>query len=1109
MEKKSTSPTIKKVLKHPLFFIGFALFLLANSSSHPTSNGGYTGAPGDGVCSQCHGGNNPSFNGTISIDGVPSTIMTGQTYQITVTVSNPNGNANEAGFQIVALTSSNTNAGNMTNPSASSVVKTSATKKYFGHSPSVPFTGSNDLTWTVDWTAPASGTGDITFYGGAILANGTGSSSGDKFVTTNTSGTLSGGTMALSATLSNVTNVSCFNGNDGSATANAVGGTGGYTYLWNNGESGQTATSLPSGLARVTVTDNAGTTTTAQATITQPTAITINVNSQTNPTCFNSGNGSISVAASGGSGGFLYDWSNGLTGASISGLNPGTYTVSATDVNDCVQTRSITLTAPPAIVINSANVVNQKCQGQNNGSISITASGGTGTLLYDWSNGGSGTSISNLAPGSYTVSISDANNCELTQNYTINPAVAIALPVPTSTSPTCFGGNNGTATANPTGGAGGFTYVWSTGASTKTANNLSAGTYIVTVTDANQCTKSNQVVVTEPVAITNTATVTNASCLGVPNGSATVIPVGGTSPYTAVWSTGASGLTLSNVVAGTYQITITDSKSCTAASSVTISANTSATLALANSVSPTCFGGANGSLSITATNAAGFSVTWSNGASGNTLSNIPAGTYTAIASNPNGCQSNTLELTLTQPTQISASSELVKNISCFGLTDGSITTTYGGGTGTLSYLWNTTATTSSIADLAKGSYTLSITDANNCQVSKSYAIVEPALLKIDSSKITNALCFGNNGTATIYPSGGTGTLNTTWSNNATGNVITALAGTYYSTTSDANGCTYIDSVTIASPTIIADGATIVNETIQGSNNGSITTNATGGTGSLSYLWSNDSTTASITNLAAGPYTLTITDGNGCSRTFAYNVQIGGCALTATSTVTNVSCFGGNDGSIAIEVANGTGPYTYNAPTTSLSAGQYTIQVLDAIGCTITLSDIIITQPTAIAIEVDTVIAATAAVNSNGSIGISVTGGVGGYIYEWKNAAGTVVSNVQDPGSLLPGDYIVTVRDTNDCAFISDSIKVGFTTATVQVWEDQFKIYPNPALNTINITSPYAGAKIDVIDEQGKRVVSFVQRQTAEQVDLSNFKAGLYLMKISIADKVFVKTFLKQ
>ncbi len=1110
MKGEFSSNNAKKVLKHPLFVICMAIFLLANSSSHPTNNGGYTGAPGDGVCAQCHGGSNPSFNGNITIDGVPTTITAGQIYQITVTVSNPNGNANRAGFQMVALTSTNTNAGDMTNPSAASVVKTSATKKYFGHSPAVPFTGSNDITWTVDWTAPSSGTGDITFYGGAILGNGS-NSSGDKFITTSTSGTLSGGTMALSATLSNVTNVSCFNGSDGSATADAIGGSGVYTYAWTSGESTQTAENLPAGIAKVTVTDSGGSTAVAQATINQPLDIVVNINNQTNPTCFNSGNGSITVSASGGNGGFSYDWPNGTSGPTINGLNPGTYIVTVIDVKNCEKTRTITLTAPPTIEINTANIINQKCTGQANGSISLTASGGTGTLTYDWSNGGSGPTILNLLPNNYIVSITDASNCELIESYIVGSAAVLNLPTPTSTNVSCNGGNNGSAVANPTGGAGNFTYSWTNGATTKTVSNLAAGTYGVIVTDNNQCSKSSQVVISQPLAISTTSTTVNASCIGVPNGSATIEIQGGTPPYTTIWSNGTAGPNLSNVVAGEYTANITDSKACLFSTTVTIGANQSATLALLNNVSPKCFGGNNGSISISSTNAQGYNIAWSNGGTGTSIANIPAGIYTALASGPNGCQSNQLSVTVTEPTKISPTSEVTTNVACFGQNNGSIATAFNGGTGALTYAWNTNATSPSISNLGPGDYSLSVTDINNCQVSKLYGISEPALLKIDSSKVENVLCFGDTtGQVIIFTSGGTGTLNTLWSNGSTGNTLSNIGvGTFNSTTKDLNDCLVSDTFSITSPSAIADNATIVNETVAGANNGSITTSAIGGVGSFTYLWSNGATTDSLINLAAGIYQLTITDSNSCAKEYEYNVQIGGCALSAIYTTTNVSCFGGSNGSITINASNGTPPYTTNVPTTNLGAGNYSFTVLDAAGCAFAISNVVITQPTVIVIKKDTIIAATSATNSNGSIGITVNGGTGPYSYEWLNAAGNVVSTLQDPINLLPGDYTVNVKDINNCILVSSIFTVGFTSATNQILLDKIKVYPNPATNFLSISSPFIGSNIEILDAQGKKVTSFNQSQALEKIEISSMQNGLYLIKIYVNGQYLIKSFLKQ
>jgi hypothetical protein len=1097
----------KKILKHPFFVLIFFVFLLANSSSHPTGGGGYTGAPGDGFCTQCHSGN-PNFNGGITIDGVPATIMTGETYQITVTVENPNGLASRAGFQILALNASNTNAGAMANASTSSSIKTVGTKKYFGHSPAVSFAGA-PLTWTVDWTAPSTGTGNITFYGTSILGNGSGTG-GDKMVVTNLSGTLAGGATPVSATLSNISNVTCYNGNDGSATADPTGGSGTYTYAWTNGENTKTAISLPAGLAKVTVTDNTGASTVAQTTITQPNELLVNTINQTNPTCFNSGNGSISVNGSGGTPAYFFDWSNGSSGPSISGLNAGVYIVTITDDNNCQKVQTFNLTAPPPIVINSTTNTNPLCLGQSNGSISLQVSGGSGSLSYDWSNGGSTSTISNLVAGTYTVTITDGNNCQIEQSYALSPG-AIVNANTTFTNVTCNNGNNGTATVTPV-GSGAFTYLWNNGATTQSINNLTAGNYSVVVTNSNQCTTSKQVTISQPAAIAvSPGVIVNASCLGIPNGSGSVTITGGTGPFTYLWSNGATTSSITNVVAGTYGVSISDATSCITTSSITIGANQSALLSLTNSLSPTCFGGNNGAININSTNAAGFNITWSNGATGTSISNIPAGTYTAIANNPNGCQSNSLEVIVNQPPQIAPVAESISNVLCNNQTNGAITTTFGGGTGTLSYLWSNGSTSSSINSIGAGSYALSVTDANQCQVVKTYALTNPALLIIDSSIINQPICFGGTGNAIIYPSGGIGVIATNWSNGLTGNGIQNIPnGQYISTSQDANGCIVNDTINIISPTAIVDNSTIVNETTNGASNGSIALAASGGTGSLTYLWSNGSTSSSITGLTAGVYGVTIADGNNCIKSFSYNVQSGGCALAVAYTTKNVTCFNGSDGSVDVNVSNGTPPYVTNLPTVNLQAGEYSFIVTDAAGCTFSVANVLITQPSAINIKLDTIINASSATAANGSTKITMSGGIGPYTFQWKNTAGTIVSTQEDPTNLLPDTYSLTVLDANGCVQGSTGIVVGFTSSLSDELSSQIGIYPNPILQgELTLAMPFADAKIELFDTNGKKIISLQQRQNQEKIDVSNLRAGIYLILIDINGQQILKRFVKQ
>ncbi|MBK8112538.1 MAG: T9SS type A sorting domain-containing protein [Saprospiraceae bacterium] len=1089
-----------KVLQNPFFILGAILLLLANSSSHPTNSGGYTGAPGDSVCSTCHSNSNPNFTGQISIDGVPASISAGQMYQITVTVTNPGLNQNEAGFQIVALNSTNTNAGNFTNPSAASSVKTSAGKKYFGHAPSVPFMGLSELTWTVTWTAPATGSGDITFYGGSVLANGNGSSSNDKFVTTETVGTLVSAPTPLSVTLSNVENTSCNGVADGTATAVPTGGTPNYTYSWNNGETTQTATELPAGLARVTVTDNAGGTSTASVNITQPTAINLTVQNTQNPTCFNTANGSISVSASGGNGGFFYDWSNGLSGASINGLTPGTYTVTATDINGCEAVKEIELTGSPAIQVVSAFITNVSCFGGSNGIIDLTASGGTGSLDIVWSNGHVGGYNANLTAGNYVATISDNNNCELEVDYNVNQPQQVGGNIVQTTPIACPGGSNGVALATGSGGVGPYTFVWSTGATTASASNLAAGTYTVTITDKNICTTTRQITLNNPAGMSiTTAASTNASCLGVANGSATISVTGGTGPYSVMWATGATGLTLNNVTSGSYACTVTDSKQCTAVSSVSIGSNQQATLSLVSTTPPTCNGLNNGSITIEAINAAGYSVSWSNNGAGLVLNQLTGGTYTAQAANGNGCLSNPLEVQLSQPEAIAEDTAFVNNISCAGQVDGSIEVLYAGGTGTLTYAWSNDSIGTKIDSLSAGVYNLTITDDNECVDTAMYSILEPAAISVDSFELSSPTCYNSeNGGLVIYVSGGSDTLIYNWTNGLVGDTLNGLAsGAYIYEIEDGNGCLLSDTLNLNGPAVFLANDTITNTSIPGASDGQITTSFSGGSAPYSYLWSTGDTLSFIDSLSEGLYFLTLTDSLGCNQVFQFNVQSGDCALSVDFETTPASCFGAADGEVQLNVSNGTAPFTVNNPVSGLVAGTYDYVVTDSLGCNFAIEDVVISQPTALSITVDSIFNASGPTEKDGQITVSVVGGTLQYQYLWLDTNEVVISTSEDLSGALPGQYFLIVTDQNGCALVTDTLVISFISSSDDTEPIEGSVIPNPFMTQLIVKSGNEAAKLDIFTSEGKKMLALpFESQIDIILQTNDWAPGLYLVRLT-------------
>lgn len=299
-------------------------------------------------------------------------------------------------------------------------------------------------------------------------------------VVTNTGGT--------STTSTVVANVSCTGGNDGVVSGSVSGGTTPYTYSWSSGASTQTASGLAQGTYTVTTRDALGCLSISSVTITQPPAVTVSIT----PTSASCGKplGSAVANAGGGTGSFVYTWSNGVSGQTATGLSPGTYTVTATDAKSCTKTATVVIGSSAAPAINSLTGTPATCSGNNNGSATVSASGGSGALTYSWSNGTAGVStLTGLAPNTYTVTVRDAGGCSVTATVTI-------------VSPSPLNGQFTKGTANctacgckewvmvaATGGTFPYTYSWSSPAGyvNRYKNQLCPGTYIINIKDKNNC----------------------------------------------------------------------------------------------------------------------------------------------------------------------------------------------------------------------------------------------------------------------------------------------------------------------------------------------------------------------------------------------------------------------------------------------------------------------------------------------------------------------------------------------------------------------------------------------------------------------------------------------
>ncbi|MFN8713122.1 MAG: gliding motility-associated C-terminal domain-containing protein [Bacteroidota bacterium] len=822
----------------------------------------------------------------------------------------------------------------------------------------------------------------------------------------------------LQASISSV-NASCFGVCDGTATANVSGGTAPFSYVWlPGGQTTQTITNLCAGTYTVNITDANSCTVQQQVTITQPPQL-LTAPSVTNVTCFGLCNGIASANASGGSPTYTYNWlPSGGNGATASSLCPGSYTVTVTDQNACSVNAVITITEPQLLVA-QATSTNVTCNSLCNGTATAGQTGGTAPYTYVWQPGNITTpTISNLCSGSYTLTVTDVNSCTATTTVTITQPQPITANV-TQTNVNCNTACNGTAASSPSGGTGPYTFLWLPGGqTTSSVTGLCAGSYTLTVTDAQGCTRNQTVTITQPNPLTISVNTTQLLCTNNCNATAAVVVSGGTPGYTYLWAPGGQTTpVVNNLCAGSYTVTVTDANGCIANNIVTITqpppyqVSTSVTNVL-------CFGQCNGGASVSVSGAtAPYSYLWSpGGQTTSSISGLCAGTYSCTVTDANGCDT-TLVMTVNQPLPITPNVTST-NASCSGICDGTATSNPGGGTSPYSFLWQPGAqTTSTITGLCSGSYSLTITDANGCTSSSTVTITQPQPL-LATITATTASCGLCDGTATVNVSGGTQSYTYSWSpTGGTNPTASGLCrGNYTCTITDANGC--VTSVSVAVNQVVNIVVSSVGNTpsCYGVCDGIASANANGGISPYTYVWSpGNIISQNITGLCAGTYTVTATDASGCFNTSTITFT-NPPQLQAQASSSDVSCFNACDGSATTVVSGGTGTYTYlwlpggqtTASVTGLCAGTYSVTISDANSCDTTII-ISITQPTQITAS-PSITPATCTL-CDGAIATSASGGTPGYTYLWA-PGGQTTSGIN---GLCPGIYSVTITDASGCS----------------------------------------------------------------------------------------------
>jgi gliding motility-associated-like protein len=691
----------------------------------------------------------------------------------------------------------------------------------------------------------------------------------------------------------------------------------------------------------------------------------------------------------------------------------------------------------------------------------VTETGGTAPYTYLWSNGPTTANVSSLAPGAYSVTVTDANGCTAVDNVTITePALLVATA--TSTNVTCNGLNNGTASVTETGGTAPYTYLWSNGPTNANVSSLAPGAYSVTVTDANGCTAVDNVTITEPALLVATATSTNVTCNGLNNGTAIVTETGGTAPYTYLWSNGPTTANVSNLAPGTYSVIVSDANGCTAVDNVTITEPT-LLVATTSSTNITCNGLNNGSASVIGSGGtAPFTYSWSNGPTTANVSNLAPGTYSVTVTDANGC-TVTSSVTITQPTSVVANSSVTQTILCNGGTgqisvtatggtlpysgigvntvvagtytytvsdangcsnsttisiteptaltlsivgidplcngnsNGSATATVNGGTAPYTYSWTNGSLTNQAVGLSAGSYSVIVTDANGCQINGNIILNQPGTLSASSAVTSPILCFGGSGQVTVSANGGTLPYTGT-------GVFNVVTGNNSYTVTDANGCTASTSIIVPQPTQVIASSAIASPIPCFGGNGNIIVTATGGTPTYTGTGS--------FSVPAGTYTYTVTDANGCTNATTITITQPSALTPAANITTAIPCFGGT-GTVTVSAIGGTPTYNGTGNFTA-TAGIQNYTVTDANGCSASVS-INVVQPSLLTSSINSQNVTCNGLN-NGSATVTAAGGTPVYSYLWSNGNTTSTAT-----NLSPGAYSVTVTDANGCQSVSNVV----------------------------------------------------------------------------------------
>jgi hypothetical protein len=749
---------------------------------------------------------------------------------------------------------------------------------------------------------------------------------------------------------SSKTDILCQGGTSTVTLSAAGGGTGTYQFSKDGGvtfQSGNIFSGLIAGNYSFIVKDNNACETTIAVSISEPSLLTLSA-AKTDILCYG-GTSTVTLSAGGGTGVYQYSKDGGVTFSasnSFGNLVAGTYSFIVKDANACATTIAVSISEPVLLTLSSTKT-DILCNGGTS-TVTLSAGGGAGTYLY--SNDGGATfsaenTFSGLIAGNYSFIVKDANACSTTIAVSISEPDQLTLSA-AKTDILCYGGTS-TVTLSAGGGTRAYQYSKDGGVTFVASNsfgNLVAGNYSFIVKDANACATTIAVSISEPDLLTLTSSKTDILCYsGTSN--VTLSAAGGTGVYQFSKDGGTTfqaANTFFGLIAGNYSFVVKDANACATTHAVSITEPV--LLTLTSSKTDILCNGGTSTVTLSAGGGTGTYQFSKDGGitfqSGTNFSGLVAGSYSFIVKDANAC-ATTIAVSITEPAALS----IVENhidVLCFGSNTGKINVNINGGTIPYKYQWNNGSTTKDLDNLTSGVYTVLVTDANNCSISKSIEIKAPIAPLSIKAIHQNNICFGDaNGKINITVSGGTSPYSYSWSNGVKSKDLSGLgSGTYELFVTDQNNCIATIKININPLIKFSITEQLLQVTCFGEKNGKITLQLSGGEAPYNINWSNGATGSKIENLAAGSYIYKAKDALGCEISGVVKITEPQ-PITSQITVKNSTCKFSPDGAILIEVKGGTAPYQFfwngfdrgqNNSLLNIAPGKYIIKIIDANNC---------------------------------------------------------------------------------------------------------------------------------------------------------------------------------